>query len=110
MAKGTGVTRTWEIGAGPDGVLDRAAVQDALMEVEAVGDKLGGAFMLYPLRQRTGGEILGEPEFETHGWQLLWQSLAPSRPAPAEAGEPDEADEPDEEPVAEDLEPVAAEA
>lgn len=69
----------------------RAAVQQAMLDLDAIGARLGGSFAQVPLRHR-----IADAEFETVGWRFRWESFAPYLP-----------DEEQPEPVADDdLEPV----
>lgn len=69
--------------AGNPAPVDRNAVMQLLQDVEAVGEFVGGVFVLAPVRREV------EPgQFEVIGWSCEWRSVAPAarvqRPGPAE--------------------------
>lgn len=66
--------------------LDREAVLQTLTDVEAIGDRIGGAFELVPLRAEVfvQDDVLGRrTEYRTVGWAMRWNPYAAALPLPA---------------------------
>lgn len=74
----------------PDGIpifddIDRAEVCATLAEMEPIGNHLGGAFTVVPVRMEVRRAPGGPVEYATVAWQWRWQSLMPTvkqTPAP----------------------------
>ena len=88
--------RVWEIhrfdGEGDEVLSEqefRQQVADALMEVETIGHRVGGAFLSTPKRVEVAPDV-----WITVSWRIIWQSFAPGSqrqefvaPAPQETVE-----------------------
>lgn len=76
----------------------RDAAQAAMLEVEAIGDRIGGYFYAVPGRAQLGDEWV------TVKWDFRWTSFVPAPQAAAPEPEP----APEDEEMTADAEPEAA--
>lgn len=80
-----GIRREWTV-ARDDYASDadfRAEVQQSLLDLDAIGARLGGTLAQLPVRVHAG-----DSEFVTVGWRFRWESYAPSLPG-EQSEEPD---------------------
>lgn len=87
-----GAKREWIIEAEQG----RQAVVEALIEMEAIGERCGGIFTVAPIRDWTDwGD--GTRSFHTRCWRFRWESYMPTVQPPAEQKMPEEQFEPTDE-------------
>lgn len=95
--------RTWSVRLqfDEDGIplwdVFREDARQAHLEAEAIGDKLGGAFMIVPERME-----VAPGDWRTVAWHFRWTSFVPGpapvkdeQPAPEDQDEPEIAPEPE---------------
>lgn len=81
--------RVWEeVGLAPLGGTDREVVREKLLDLEALGEQVGGMFVLVPLRAQD--PVTGE--YVTHGWYMRWQSFVPAGRVAEPDAEPESED------------------
>lgn len=64
----------------------REAVREKFTDIEAIGDGIGGAFYLLPLRAEV--VVAGVKVWQTVGWKMSWEPYAPAASVPAPQPEP----------------------
>jgi hypothetical protein len=67
------VERRWTVGPDNSGEADRGRVHQLLADIESIGHKVGGSFVLVPLREKRPDD-----EGRTVGWTAVWRSFTPA--------------------------------
>lgn len=113
-----GQQRNWQVigGLADDGGeapvfygLDRDEVRAALVELEPIGNNVGGGFKVLPVRMKVRLGEDGPVEYATIGWRFRWESYVPTvdnAPAPEEVDRPLDDPRIAREPAPEALEPI----